>query len=465
MSWNQSVVTNAGVGLLNESLAGHTLTIESAVGGAGTMTEEELAAATDVVDQKQTFSLLGIEDIEGVKRVGIQITNKGVQGSYILHQIGVKARLEYEEAPLTLLCILQDEHGVEIPTEAENPDWLFEIYAIISISNKANITINVSTSAIASVSYVNDGMDKKANVDLSNLNTPQAALANLGAGVRPNELDNPGLDINQSGQDAYDTSSASSYTVDRWWSLFGQYTVSTKTLAQNGTSEYSGVFRQPVSNPARFAGKTVTFTVWVESGSGTVGLTKASGVNSNMVPISVISVSAPGVYSKTVELDTDVGGETYPYLLFAVSTNSSIQFASPVPFKLEFGAGQTLAYQDTDGTWQLLPQPDMDYTTQLTRCQRYQVPIASGISVRASLVATNYIVFLVPVPCTLRATPSLSGTGLTVRSIEGSIESGFTFSVDYSGPGWVRIRGTKTSHGLSDAELTTTAQVMLVSNL
>ena len=154
MSWNQSVVTNAGVGLLNESLAGHTLTIESAVGGAGTLTEEELAAATDVADQKQTFSLLGIEDIEGGKRIGIQITNKGVSESYILHQIGVQARLEYEEAPLTLLIILQDEHGVEIPTEAENPDWLFEIYAVISISNKANITVNIDTSAIASVSYV-----------------------------------------------------------------------------------------------------------------------------------------------------------------------------------------------------------------------------------------------------------------------------------------------------------------------
>ena len=38
MSWNTSVVTNAGVDLLNESLAGHTLTIESAVGGAVTVT-------------------------------------------------------------------------------------------------------------------------------------------------------------------------------------------------------------------------------------------------------------------------------------------------------------------------------------------------------------------------------------------------------------------------------------------
>lgn len=34
MSWNKSTVTDSGVVLLNESLAGHTLTITSAVGGA-----------------------------------------------------------------------------------------------------------------------------------------------------------------------------------------------------------------------------------------------------------------------------------------------------------------------------------------------------------------------------------------------------------------------------------------------
>ena len=64
MSWNTSVVTNAGVDLLNESLAGHTLTIESAVGGAGTSTEEELKSATDVAEPKQTFKLIGIDDFE-----------------------------------------------------------------------------------------------------------------------------------------------------------------------------------------------------------------------------------------------------------------------------------------------------------------------------------------------------------------------------------------------------------------
>ena len=105
MSWNKSTVTDSGVVLLNESLAGHTLTITSAVGGAGTLDDEALKAATDVVDKKQTFNLLGIEDFEQGKRIGIQITNKGILESYILHQIGVRARLEYQEEELSLIHI------------------------------------------------------------------------------------------------------------------------------------------------------------------------------------------------------------------------------------------------------------------------------------------------------------------------------------------------------------------------
>ena len=45
--------------------------------------------------------------------------------------------------------------------------------------------------------------------------------------------------------------------------------------------------------------------------------------------------------------------------------------AAPVASKLESGEGQTLAYQDEDGAWQLLPQPESDYATQLAKCQRY----------------------------------------------------------------------------------------------
>lgn len=190
MSWNTSVVTNAGVGLLNESLAGHTLTIESAVGGAGTSTEEELKTATDVVQPKQTFKLIGIDDFEQGKRVGIQISNEGVTESYILHQIGAKAHLEYEGEELTLLFVLQDERGVEIPTEAENPDFLFEVYAVITISNDANIVVNVSTGVTASVTYVDEKVagsisdhsaDKNAHQDIRNLASAAKSTADAAA--------------------------------------------------------------------------------------------------------------------------------------------------------------------------------------------------------------------------------------------------------------------------------------------
>lgn len=112
-----------------------------------------MKAATDVVDKKQTFNLLGIEDFEQGKRIGIQITNKGILESYILHQIGVRARLEYQEEE-SLLFILQDDRGIEVPAEVDNPGFLFEVYAVIAVSNNANITISTTSGAIASVEYV-----------------------------------------------------------------------------------------------------------------------------------------------------------------------------------------------------------------------------------------------------------------------------------------------------------------------
>lgn len=218
-----------------------------------------------------------------------------------------------------------------------------------------------------SLQEIDDAVD-----NMGSASTPQAALAALGAGVRPNELDNPGLDVNQQGQASYNTLNASGYGVDRWWSFFANYEVATKTIT-SVSQQFGSAFRQPIGNPSRFAGKTVTFTVWVLSGAGTMGLTKSTGLNSGLSPLTSLAINGPGVYSVAANIPEDVGGETYPYLLVTVSTpvGGSIQFASPIPFKLEFGEGQTLAYQDSDGNWQPLPQSDNKEGAQLLECQRY----------------------------------------------------------------------------------------------
>lgn len=160
MSWNNSLYTNVGTNMMSEVLSGATMTITKAVGGAGTTAAESLAALTDVKDQKQTLKILGIEDAsdstgnDAGKRIKIQITNGDVEAGYILHQVGVYAKLT--DGDETLLFIMQDDRGVEIPSHTENSDFVIELFGVMAISNVANIKVTVDPSAVASVKMVNE---------------------------------------------------------------------------------------------------------------------------------------------------------------------------------------------------------------------------------------------------------------------------------------------------------------------
>lgn len=159
MSWNNSLYTNVGTKMMSEVLSGATMTITKAVGGSGTTAAESLAALTDVKEQKQTLKILGIEDATDSsdddvgKRIKIQITNGDLETGYILHQVGIYAKLADGEE--TLLIIMQDDRGVEIPSHTENSDFSIELYGIIAISNLANISVTVDPNAVASVKMVN----------------------------------------------------------------------------------------------------------------------------------------------------------------------------------------------------------------------------------------------------------------------------------------------------------------------
>jgi len=158
MSWNNSLYTNIGTDMMSEVLSGATMTITKAVGGSGTTAAESLEALTDVKEQKQTLKILDIEDATDSsgngagKRIKIQITNGDVETGYILHQVGIYAKLADGEE--TLLIIMQDDRGVEIPSHTENSDFEIELYGIMAISNLANISVTVDPSAVASVAMV-----------------------------------------------------------------------------------------------------------------------------------------------------------------------------------------------------------------------------------------------------------------------------------------------------------------------
>ena len=159
MSWNKSVFTNAGTDMMSEVLSGATMTITKATGGSGTTEEASLATLTDVQEEKQTLKILGIEDAsdstgnDAGKRIKIQITNGDVDAGYILHQVGVYAKLA--DGDETLLFIMQDDRGVEIPSHTENSDFVIELFGVMAISNVANIKVTVDPNAVASVKMVN----------------------------------------------------------------------------------------------------------------------------------------------------------------------------------------------------------------------------------------------------------------------------------------------------------------------
>lgn len=385
MSWNTSVVTNAGVGLLNESLAGHTLTIERAVGGAGTLEEEALKAAADVADPKQTFHLLGIEDVENGKRVGVQITNQGVAESYILHQIGVKARLEFQEPEeAALLFVLQDDRGVEIPSEAENPDFLFEIYGILTISNNANIEVHVDTGVVASVAYVDQTAAQKADLTLSNLSNYQKALRNLGGRPSRNLLDNwyfagggsqqgdGQFPINQRGRTSYSGTNSGVYAIDRWKlssEAGGTVSLSADGISfscpGNGYTYFIQHFEDSVLSLLR--GKTATISALDETGLHTLTISIPASGNIDTANLS---------FGSGMSADLIKSGNTA--LSFRIYNPGKMEASAKlVAVKLELGSTQTLAYQDEAGGWQLFETPD--YGAELAKCQRYfQLYSAAG---------------------------------------------------------------------------------------
>lgn len=149
MRWSDSSITEVGDSLLNKSIYGEELIITRAVGGYGTVAADDLVKMTELVDQKQDLILLGMENVIGGKKIKIQVRNTNLAEGYTLQQIGVYARLEGEDTEI-LLFVLQDEKGMDIPTAYDAPDFLFEIYAAMGVSNSANINIKVDSSAVVS---------------------------------------------------------------------------------------------------------------------------------------------------------------------------------------------------------------------------------------------------------------------------------------------------------------------------
>ena len=142
MSWEKSSYTKAGAALLSESLSGGALTITRAVSGTGSV-DTDLSAETAFSGNTHELSLLGIETVtddgKTARKVSIQVT--GAADTYVMHQIGVFGVLN--DGAETLLFLMQDERGIEVPAASTNSEFSFEITVLLAVSAEANLSITV----------------------------------------------------------------------------------------------------------------------------------------------------------------------------------------------------------------------------------------------------------------------------------------------------------------------------------
>ena len=261
--------------------------------------------------------------------------------------------------------------------------------------------------------------------------------------MRPNLLDNAYFvgggtgwgvfPVNQRGQVTF---TAVNPMFDRWKAAYGINFTSQLLAAgwklSGGTpwTSYLQMLRQSF-----IAGDLYTLTALFSDGSLVTGQVTAPS-------------HSEGEYSGNVYLTSSSymrlaynAGDSFEIIAASGDTIPTIEF-----LKLEHGAGQTAAYQDEEGNWQLFETPD--YGEELAKCQRYLLTFANygdpylAIGMGTSFIE-NAVQIQIPLPVPMRTKPTLvmigawvlRGDGQAVFLAEGTYQAG----ISTISPGMVSI--------------------------
>lgn len=313
--------------LLLEALAGTGAAGEIPVGPIEGVTAENVQQALSAIQQNLTAYIDKIESAVGASEVGVSPIS-GLEAS------NVQAALQ----ALRTIQSMIDQNIKKIMSEQGAATVGFSPVGGMTAQNVQQALAELRTAINNIVAGIIPGGSITPDMIAGPIppekggtgaTTTQAALFALGAGVRNNELDNAYFvgggtgwgvfPVNQRGVSG--TISTPGYFIDRWKLISGTVQITAAGLVLNGT--IAQVLPAPIGN------------VYTATALTTTG------------PVTCQYDDASRTFSVT-------------------GTGQTFIFA-----KLEKGLGQTAAYQDADGTWNLLPQPDINYATQLLRCQQY----------------------------------------------------------------------------------------------
>lgn len=144
------VITNAGIEMLNAWAAGGEMTIDGATAGSGTAAAASLPSQTALVNTVQQPKIASKKVHNDRLELVVELSAASAQ--YTMRQTGIWAHLGSGESKL--IAIYQDEAGVVVPSESDMPDFIYALHAIICVGQTATMEVTVDQSAAATMEDV-----------------------------------------------------------------------------------------------------------------------------------------------------------------------------------------------------------------------------------------------------------------------------------------------------------------------
>lgn len=322
----------------------------------------------------------------------------------------------------------------------------------------ANVWVSMPYSSMSNaiVTMMGNGDNGNSGYDVANdLTTPEPNVAVLDAYqgkvlldmvAARNLLDNSDFTnpVNQRGG-TNGTVTAWTYFIDRWQATDAALTYSIGADGLHLTAGDAWMAQNVQSSEAK-AGRTYTFAVGLSDGTFTL---------------------CTGVLPAGETSWTEFAGENDDncYVRMAKITGAVIS-CSFKPKKTVVATWAAL-YEGAYTADTLPPYVPKGYAAELAECMRYAIVLPNQMRIRAATISNNTLEVFVPLPMLMRSGgfPSLQGADFAVVTMTGDVQSGFAFSVISIGTNGFTMRATKTSHGLSDADIRTTASTVVSRDL
>lgn len=322
----------------------------------------------------------------------------------------------------------------------------------------ANVWVAMPYSSMSNaiVTMMGDGDNGNGGYDVANdLTTPEPNVAVLDAYqgkvlldmvAARNLLDNSNFTdpVNQRGGTS-GAVTAWTYFIDRWQATDAALTYSIGTDGLHLTAGEAWMAQNVQSSEAK-VGTTYTLVVGFNDGTFTL-----------------CTGALPAGETSWTEFANNSDDNCYVRMAKITGAVISCSFKPKKAVVVTWAALYEGAYTaDT-----LPPYVPKGYAAELAECMRYAIVLPNQMRIRAATISQNTLEVFVPLPMLMRSGgfPSLQGADFAVVTMTGDVQSGFAFSIISIGTNGFTMRATKANHGLSDADIRTTASTVVSRDL